>query len=222
MKDDKAKADDDIEYLPEKKNPEAPPPGRGPEAPAAPTEPGAEEAAKAAPSPPPEDGVRHLKEKLRKREAELKHLKKELDETKDRFIRKAADMDNFRKRLEREKEEYFQFAMSDLLLEFLSVQDNFERALRSQGQETDGKTLRDGVELIYRLMTNLLRRQGVEPIEIKDRKFDPNLHHAMATEESETVTEPEVTEVLQPGYMLHGRLLRPAMVKVLVPKKKEA
>ena len=64
-----------------------------------------------------------------------------------------------------------------------------------------------------------LFKRGVRPIEIKDRTFDPNIHHAMITEESEAVSEPEVAEVLQKGYMLHSRLLRPALVKVVVPKK---
>lgn len=68
---------------------------------------------------------------------------------------------------------------------------------------------------------NLLFKRGVRPIEIQDGVFDPTLHHAMAMEESEEVKEPRVTEELQKGYMLHNRLLRPALVKVLVPGKKK-
>ncbi len=165
------------------------------------------------------EGVKHLKDKLKKRDAEVKHVKKEMDELKDQYLRKLAEMENLRKRLEREKNEYFQFALSDVLLEILSILDNLERALQSTGQEADGKTLRDGVELIYRMTMNLLQRKGVQPIEFKDRKFDPNLQHAMAMEESEAVKEPEVTDVLQKGYLIHNRLLRPSLVKVLVPKK---
>jgi molecular chaperone GrpE len=66
---------------------------------------------------------------------------------------------------------------------------------------------------------NILLKKGVQPIEIKDGAFDPNLHHAMATEESDQVKGPEVAEVLQKGYMLHNRLLRPSLVKVLMPRK---
>ena len=222
MTDDRDKRDDDIEYLPEEEGagePEEEPRGAAP----ASEGPGAEPAAKSGePSgPEPDKALKPLRERLRKREAEARHLKKEMEELRDRCLRKMADADNLRKRFEREKDEYFQFALSDLLLELLSVLDNLERALQSSA-DGDGKTLRDGVELIYRMTWSLLQRKGVQPIEIKDSKFDPNLHHAMAMEESETVEEPEVTEVLQKGYLLHNRLLRPSLVKVVVPKKKDS
>ncbi|MCX6571568.1 MAG: nucleotide exchange factor GrpE, partial [Candidatus Aminicenantes bacterium] len=165
------------------------------------------------------EGSRHLKEKLRKKEAEAKHLKKELDELKEQYLRKLADAENLRKRFEREKSDYFQYALSELLLELLAISDNFERALQSAPAETDGKTFRDGVELIHRMLQSLLVKNGVQPIVLKDRAFDPNLHHAMIMEESENVQEPEVAEELQKGYMHHTRLLRPTMVKVCVPKK---
>jgi len=165
------------------------------------------------------EGPRHIKEKLRKKEAEAKNLKKELDELKEQYLRKLADAENLRKRFEREKSDYFQYALSELLLELLAISDNFERALQSAPAETDGKTLRDGVELIHRMLQSLLVKNGVQPIVLKDRAFDPNLHHAMAVEESEDVQEPEVAEELQKGYMHHTRLLRPTLVKVRVPKK---
>jgi len=218
--DEKNKPDDEIEYIPEEETEGGcvPPSPAAPEAPAA--APVAEEpqAAEHREGEPAESG-KHLKEKLKKREAEVKHLKKEMDALKDQYLRKLAEMDNLRKRIEREKNEYFQFALGDVLLEILSILDNLERALRSTGQEADGKTLRDGIELIYRMTMNLLQRKGVQPIEVKDARFDPNLHHAMAMEESDAVKEPEVTEVLQKGYMLHNRLLRPSLVKVRIPKK---
>jgi len=166
----------------------------------------------------PASGAKHLKEKLKKREAEIRHLKKEMEELKDQYVRKLADTENLRKRLEREKGDYLQFALSEVLLEFLGILDNFERALQAAG-EADGKTLREGVELIYRMTQSFLVKRGVQPIEIKDGKFDPALHHAVAVEESAEVEEPHVTEVMQKGYLLHNRLLRPSLVKVAVPKK---
>lgn len=167
----------------------------------------------------PSEGPRSLKEKIKKKDAEIKHLKKEMDGLKDQFLRKLADIENLRKRFEREKEEYYQFALSDLFLELLSIKDNLERALRSPAPEADGKTFREGVELIDRMFQALLSKNGVQPVEIADRRFDPNFHHAMATEESEGIEEPEVVEELQKGYVHHHRLLRPALVKVAVPKK---
>jgi molecular chaperone GrpE len=180
------------------------------------------EAGAPAEAPAPEKdhgaGAKHLKEKLKKREAEIRHLKKEMEELKDQYVRKLADTENLRKRLEREKSEYLQFALSEVLLEFLGILDNFERALQAAG-DADGKTLREGVELIYRMTQNFLVKRGVQPIEIKDGAFDPALHHAVAVEESAEVKEPHVTEVMQKGYLLHNRLLRPSLVKVAVPKK---
>jgi molecular chaperone GrpE len=168
--------------------------------------------------PESEDG-RNLKSKLKKRDVEIKQLKKEKDELRDQFLRKLAEMENLKKRLEREKADFIQFALSELLLELLGVLDNFERALSVAEQGADGNAFRAGIELIYRMYQNILFRKGVQPIEVKDRAFDPNIHHAMATEESDRVKVPEVDEVLQVGYMLHNRLLRPSLVRVLLPRK---
>lgn len=203
---------EEIEYIPEKPGEEdgaskPPAPAAGPAAAPAPEEPAAAG---------PEE-VRHLKAK--KREAEMRQLRKERDELKDQYLRAMADMDNLRKRVEREKTEYTQFALSDLLLDLLGIMDNFERALGAADATPEGKSFRDGIELIYRMYQSALFKRGVRPIEIKDKAFDPTIHHAMITEESEGVSEPEVSQELQKGYWLHSRLLRPALVKVVVPKK---
>jgi len=203
--DKKEKPAEEIEYIAE---------------PGAPGEDGPKEPVAAEPEKPeaafhdkePAQAVKHLKEKLKKREAEIKHLRKETEDLKDQYLRKLADVENLRKRLEREKSDYFQ-------LEFLGILDNFERALQASGGDADGKTFREGIDLIYRMSMNLLLKRGVQPIEIKDDHFDPSFHQAMAMEESSEVQEPRVTEELQKGYMLHNRLLRPALVKVIVPKK---
>ena len=215
MTDEKDKPGEEIEFLAA-----TPPPGEEP--PKEPTSPPAvAKAEKKEPDDkvPSHEGSRHLKEKLRKKEAEAKHLKKELDELKEQYLRKLADVENLRKRFEREKSDYFQYALSELLLELLAISDNFERALQSAPAEADGKTFRDGVELIHRMLQSLFVKNGVQPIVLKDRAFDPNLHHAMTMEESENVQAPEVAEELQKGYMHHTRLLRPTLVKVRVPKK---
>jgi len=209
MTDEKDKPGEEIEFIPEA-------PAEGVEPPAAPTDAGKKEPEAKAAGP---EGSRSLKEKLRKREAEIKHLRKELDELKESYLRKLADMENLRKRLEREKSEYQQYALSGLLLELLGVVDNFERALQSAPADTAGKTFREGVELILRMFQNLLAKNGVRPIVIEGRAFDPTFHHAMTVEESDRVAEPEIEEELQKGYMHHDRLLRPTLVKVLVPKK---
>lgn len=159
-----------------------------------------------------------IKSRLHKKEAEIKALREERDEWKDKYLRSLAEMDNTRKRLEREREEYVKYALADFLKELLLVVDNFERALQVK-DETDGRSFQEGVAMIYRQLSEILRRFGVRPVESNDKKFDPNIHQAVLTEEAEGVEEPEVAELLQRGYWLHDRLLRPAMVKVLVPKK---
>ncbi len=212
---EKDKPAEEIEYIAEPGPPAEAGPPKEPEA----ADKGSGEAA--APAAADKDqgaGVKHLKDKLKKKEAELRHLRKEMEELKDQYVRKLADTENLRKRLEREKSDYLQFALSEVLLEFLGILDNFERALRAAG-EADGKTFREGVELIYRMTQSFLAKRGVQPIEIKDGAFDPALHHAVAVEESADLTEPRVTEVMQKGYLLHNRLLRPSLVKVAVPKK---
>jgi len=212
MTDEKDKPGDEIEFINE-----TPPAGEAPPKgpPAIPAPEKKEPDGKAAAA----ESSRHLKEKLKKKEAEIKLLKKELEELKETHLRRLADMENLRKRFEREKGEFQQYALSGLLLELLGIIDNFERALQSGPSDADGKSFREGIELILRMFQNLLARHGVQPIVLKDRAFDPNFHHAMTVEESDDVGEPVVGEELQKGYMHHDRLLRPTLVKVVVPKK---
>ncbi len=165
-----------------------------------------------------EDELKALQNKLKKREAENKNIKNEMEKLKDNLLRQLAEKENLRKRLEREKNDYYDYALSEFLKELLAVLDNFERALESEN-EVNGKSFREGVKMIHKQYRDLLMKQGVKPIEIKENKFDPHLHQAFIIEESEEVEEPVVSEELQRGYMLHSRLLRPSLVKVIVPKK---
>ncbi len=167
-----------------------------------------------------QDKVKILKEKLKKKESEVRFLKQENEKLRDRYLRALAEMENLKKRVEREKAEFYQYALSDFLKELFAVLDNLERAIQSQDQ-SNGKSFREGIELIYKQYLELLIKQGVTPIEIKDKKFDPNLHQAFITVESEDVSEPQVIEEIRKGYTLYNRLLRPALVKVTVPKKGE-
>ncbi len=169
-----------------------------------------------------QDEVKKLKSKIKKLESKVRHLKEENSELKEanenyktEYLRKAADMENMRKRIEKEKSDYFNYALCDVLKDVLSILDNFERALESE-QESN---LREGIELIYKQLKDFLRKQGVVPVEMEEKKFNPNIHQAFMTEESGNVDEPQIAQVLQKGYKMNDRLLRPAMVKVIVPKK---
>lgn len=180
---------------------------------------GGEVKVKAAEPDEAEKTIEKLKLELEAREQELEQLRKTVDELRDKFLRSLAELDNVRKRVEKEKEDYYQYALTNFMQEMLPIIDNFERALK-MSDESDGKTLKEGVELIYRLLIKLLDRYGVKPIEIGDKKFDPNLHHALSSEESDDVEDVEIVEELQKGYLINNRLLRPSMVRVKVPKKK--
>lgn len=185
------------------------------------------EKSKAASAPAPEherehDDNKHLKAKLKKKDAEVKQLKKEKEELRDELLRKMADMENLKKRLEREKSDYYQYALTDFLKDLLAVLDNLERALDNP-DEGDGKSFQEGVRLIHKQFLDAMRKRGVAPIlDVVHQKFDPNLHQALATEESDEVGEPQVVEELQRGYTLHERLLRPSLVKVRLPRKTQA
>ena len=164
--------------------------------------------------------VTELEKKLKQKQEEIEHLQKNVDKLKEEVLRQLAEKDNLRKRFEKEKEDFYQFALSDLLKELLGILDNFERALQVSDDHNPA-SFRQGEEMIYRQLQDLLFKKGVEPIEIKDKKFDPYFHQAFMTEESDEVEEMQVGKELQKGYTLKGRLLRPALVKVIVPRKKE-
>lgn len=162
------------------------------------------------------DESRSLKGKLKKKDHEIRDLKKENHEIKDKYIRLAAEMENLRKRLDREKSDYYQFALSDVLREMLGVLDNFERALMSLAAAENPSAF-EGIGLIAKQYLELLRKRGVTEIEAEGRPFDPTVHSAVLSAESNEVADPVVGEVFQKGYRLNDRLLRPALVKVVVP-----
>ena len=143
---------------------------------------------------------------------EIAELQRERDDFKDKLLRKSAEFDNYRKRIERERREQADQAVVDLLQELLLVVDDFDRALTVSGDE--GGAYRKGVELIHAKLHDMLRRQGVKAMDVLGADFDPNVHMAVMHEESPEHREGEVIGELQKGYMLHDRLLRPAMVKV--------
>jgi molecular chaperone GrpE len=144
---------------------------------------------------------------------ELADLQRERDDFKDRWLRKGAEFDNYRKRVERERREQADQSVVELLQELLTVVDDFDRALTVDAGE-GGAAYRKGVELIHGKLHDLLRKQGVKAMDVLGTDFDPNIHMAVMHESSPDHREGEVIGELQKGYMLHDRLLRPAMVKV--------
>jgi molecular chaperone GrpE len=141
-------------------------------------------------------------------------LREENQKLRDQYLRSRAEFENFRKRVEREKSEYFRYALADTLREILPVLDNFERALGTQGGSDED--FRTGVEMIYKQLGDALSRAGLEPIDPAGEPFDPTFHEAIARHETTDMEPHTVVDVLQKGYLLHDRLVRPAMVRVAV------
>jgi len=151
---------------------------------------------------------------------ELQKLKTERDDYYDRLLRKHAEFENYKKRIERERSEFVQFASAELMRELLNALDSFDLALRNARSESGGKKdVLSGFELIYKQLQDTLSRFGLKPIEAKGQKFDPNLHQAVSTQATDEVEENTVVDELRKGYLLNGRLLRPAMVAVAVKSK---
>jgi molecular chaperone GrpE len=163
----------------------------------------AQEAVDDAPSEPMPDGEPTTDEGLRQENQELKN----------RYLRTLADFENLRKRTEREKTDFFRYATAAVIKDLLPVLDNFDRAL--EHSEADDE-FHKGVELIYKQLYDVLTKHGLRAIDEVGVHFDPNIHEAVVREEDPSVPSHSVTAVLQKGYFLHDRLLRPALVKVAV------
>lgn len=132
----------------------------------------------------------------------------------DLYLRERAELENFRKRTQRDKEEFRIFIRKELLLEVLPVLDNLERALDHAGQKSEGLGLLEGVTMTVIQFRKVVEAFGARPMVTVGATFDPNLHQAMAQEETSEQPPGTVVSEYQKGYLLHDRLLRPALVVV--------
>jgi len=142
---------------------------------------------------------------------------REVEELQNRNLRLMAEFDNARKRAAREREDYVRFANESLLRELLPVLDNFDRALQAAKGEPGSGAVTAGIELIQRELLRVLEKSGAVPFHSVGQPFDPERHEAVAR--VPTTDQPEMTVVAETarGYLLNGRVLRPAMVTVAVP-----
>jgi molecular chaperone GrpE len=152
---------------------------------------------------------------LKDLEEQLAAAKDEASENHDRMLRMAAEFDNFRKRTAREMDDIRKYATENLIRQLLTVVDNLERAIASaSGDNENGKNVVDGVVLTLAEIMKILEKHHVSPIQALGEPFDPNFHQAMCQEESADQPPNTVVQEFQKGYMIHDRLLRPAMVVV--------
>jgi molecular chaperone GrpE len=148
-------------------------------------------------------------------EDRLAALEREKDDYYDRLLRATADLDNLRKRSRREVEDARRDGRSRALKEILPVVDNLERAVQHAGSASgDTQGVVEGVQLVLRQFSQALERLGVQSLEAEGKPFDPNVHEAMSQMESAELPPGSVAQVLQRGYMIDDRLLRPALVIV--------
>jgi molecular chaperone GrpE len=147
--------------------------------------------------------------------AELQKLKAEKEELLQTLIRRQADFENFRKRTERDRHEEGRRGVERLILDLVPVLDAFDRALKAH-DDPAYEEYRKGITLIRKQLWDALVRHGVQRIEASDKMFDPHMHQAIERVESEEFPDGFIVGVFQDGYLFHGRVLRPAIVRVAV------
>jgi molecular chaperone GrpE len=156
---------------------------------------------------------------------ELQRLQGEVADLKDKYVRSVAEMENIRRRAERERIDVAKYALESVFKDFLPVLDSFERAVPddvvpagSNGKgQSDGSGYLEGLLMIKRQLLDVFRKHGLEEVKAAGAAFDPNVHQAIQRIDSPDVTTETVGSEFARGYTLNGRLLRPAMVSVLMP-----
>ena len=158
--------------------------------------------------------VEELRTEIEALQAELAESRTKADEYLDGWQRSRAEFANYKKRIERDQLVVSQNAAGRIIKRYLEILDDLERALKNRPQEGEGAAWANGIELIYRKFKSILESEGITPMEAEGQQFDPNLHEAITSEESDEHESGQIIEVLQQGYMLGDRVLRPAMVRV--------
>jgi len=167
--------------------------------------------------------------RLENKLSELEILRQSFEEKKkladnyyENLLRLAAEFDNYRKRVEKEKEELVKFGKEELLIELLGILDSFDLAVTAtKNEKNQERSIREGVELIRKQLRELLEKEGIKKIDSVGQQFDPDLHHAVEYQESDKHKDNEIIQEIRPGYLIHERAIRPAMVVVARAKKQD-
>jgi len=137
------------------------------------------------------------------------------EQQRDQYVRAIAELENTKKRLQREKEEFARFAAESVVRELLPILDGLNQALVAVDKQSDAQAVVKGVHLIYRQLLGLLQKEGVQRIATVGERFDPHTHEAVGQSETDDGTrDGTIVEEIQAGYTMHGRIVRPALVKV--------
>lgn len=152
--------------------------------------------------------------KKEKKKSKKEKLKEELDEMTDKYTRLFAEFQNFRSRNEKEKIQNYEMGEKNIIEKLLPIVDNFERGIETLSEEELKSPVGEGMNLIYKQLTDALKDMGVEEIEAEGKEFDPELHNAVMHEENDEYDENVIIEVLQKGYKFHDTVIRHSLVKV--------
>jgi molecular chaperone GrpE len=169
-----------------------------------------EELTVASETPSPEELIKDLQEKLTAAE-------RKAEENWDKFLRAQAELENLRRRMERELQNVQKYAIERFAKDLLAVADSLELGLRAATETEDLEKIREGIELTLKQLLTVFDRFNLHPIEPVGEKFNPEFHQAMAVEEVKGAEPETIVKVLQKGYALGDRLLRPALVVVAKP-----
>ena len=146
---------------------------------------------------------------------EIERLKRDAQQAKDQYLRTLADYENAKKRLQREREEFVKYSAETMVRGLLPIVDSLDQALVAVDKQSDPQAVIKGVHLIYRQLLGLLEKEGVKRIATVGEPFDPHRHEAIAqVDTTDGTADDTVMEEVQVGYTMHGKVIRPAMVKV--------
>lgn len=155
-----------------------------------------------------------LLEKVADLEQQLEKANAKANEYSDGWQRERADFSNYKKRVEREQAQLTQNLAGNILKKYLPVMDDLERALKARPAQGDGAAWAEGVELVYRKLEKVLEGEGLQRMQAENEFFDPTRHEAISNEDHPEVESGRIIEVVQPGYVIGDRVLRPALVRV--------
>ena len=159
-------------------------------------------------------GTTHLNEPMDE-ESEAEKLKTELEESKDKYLRKVAEFDNFRRRNAKERLELIQTAGREVITDLLDVLDDFDRAQKQMENSNDVKEIREGISLVFNKLRNTLQAKGLKPMETINQEFDPDIHEAVTEipAPSEKLKNKVIDEIVK-GYYLNDKIIRHPKVVV--------
>ena len=150
---------------------------------------------------------------LAEAQAQIEELKATIAQKDDEILRRRAEFENYRRRTSQEKADIGNVVTQDIIKDMLPIIDNFSRAMAAE--TTDMEAFQKGVEMIYTQLTEILQKEGLEPIEAEGKKFDPEYHQAVMRVANPDLEDDTVAQELQKGYMVRGKVIRPSMVQVV-------